>query len=95
MLLPFVVLAIGVGVVLYITLTILDKSPGTERMEELSRIIQNGARTFLFQEYKVFFPIVLLLALLFWYTTGYKNALAIVVGSIIVIAVTTRKQNRY
>ncbi len=82
MFLPLLALAIGVGVVLYLTLTILDKSPGTERMEELSRIIQNGAKTFLFQEYKVFFPIVLLLALLFWYTTGYKNALALVAGSV-------------
>jgi len=75
-------LTAGFATLLYLTLAVLDKSPGDERMEKLSRIIQRGARSFLFQEYVVFFPIVLALAILFFLTMGYKSAISFIIGSV-------------
>jgi len=61
---------------------VLDKSTGNERTEKISRIIQKGARSFLFQEYAVFFPIVFVIAILFGFSSGWTNAIAFIIGSI-------------
>ncbi len=72
----------GVALVIYLTLNVLDKSTGNERMDKISRIIQSGANSFLFQEYRVFFPIVLLIAVLFYFSSGYQDALAFIIGAL-------------
>jgi len=72
----------GVALVIYLTLNVLDKSTGNERMDKISRIIQSGANSFLFQEYRVFFPIVLLIAALFYFSSGYQDALAFIIGAL-------------
>lgn len=82
MILLFSSIAIGTVLIIYLTLSVLDKSPGNEKTERISNIIQKGARSFLFQEYTVFFPIVIVLALLFTFTTGYKQALSFIIGSV-------------
>ncbi|MGC8820635.1 MAG: sodium-translocating pyrophosphatase [Fervidobacterium sp.] len=81
MILPFSSVIIGVILIIYLTLNVLDKSSGNERTEKISKIIQIGARSFLFQEYAVFFPIVGVLAVLFGFTTGYKEAASFIIGS--------------
>ncbi len=82
MILLFSSIAAGTILIIYLTLSVLDKSPGNEKTERISSIIQKGARSFLFQEYTVFFPIVIFLALLFTFTTGYKEALSFITGSV-------------
>ncbi len=82
MILLFSSIAIGTVLIIYLTLSVLDKSPGNEKTERISNIIQKGARSFLFQEYTVFFPIVIVLALLFTFTTGYKEAISFITGSV-------------
>ncbi|MFN6991967.1 MAG: sodium-translocating pyrophosphatase, partial [Fervidobacterium sp.] len=72
----------GFALVIYLTLSVLDKSTGNEKTDKISRIIQTGARSFLFQEYTVFFPIVALLSIIFFFSNGYKEALAFLTGSI-------------
>jgi len=72
----------GVILVVYLTLTVLDKSTGNERTEKISRIIQKGARSFLFQEYAIFFPIVFVLAVLLGFSSGWTNAIAFIIGSV-------------
>ncbi|AMW33297.1 sodium-translocating pyrophosphatase [Fervidobacterium islandicum] len=72
----------GLVLIIYLTLTVLDKSPGNEKTEKISRIIQKGARSFLMQEYTVFFPIVFALAILFGFSSGWTKATAFVIGSI-------------
>ncbi|MGC8955645.1 MAG: sodium-translocating pyrophosphatase [Fervidobacterium sp.] len=81
MILPFSSVIIGTILIIYLTLNVLDKSSGNERTEKISKIIQIGARSFLFQEYAVFFPIVGVLAVLFGFTTGYKEAASFIIGS--------------
>jgi K(+)-stimulated pyrophosphate-energized sodium pump len=81
LILPFSSVIIGTILIIYLTLNVLDKSSGNERTEKISKIIQIGARSFLFQEYAVFFPIVGVLAVLFGFTTGYKEAASFIIGS--------------
>ncbi len=71
----------GTILIVYLTLNVLDKSPGNEKTEKISRIIQRGAKSFLFQEYTIFFPIVFLLSLLFGFSSGWVNAISFIIGS--------------
>ncbi|MFN3691863.1 MAG: sodium-translocating pyrophosphatase [Fervidobacterium sp.] len=82
MVLLFSSILTGFVLVIYLTLSVLDKSTGNEKTDKISRIIQTGARSFLFQEYAVFFPIVALLSIIFFFSNGYKDALAFLIGSV-------------
>jgi len=82
LILLFSAIGIGSALIIYLTLSVLDKSTGNEKTDKISRIIQTGARSFLFQEYAVFFPIVIALSLLFFFSSGYKEALAFIIGSV-------------
>lgn len=77
----FTVTAITIGYVILLTFRILDNSPGNERTIELSQIIQKGARSFLFQEYLVFFPVVFALAVILFIFLGWTVALSFLVGA--------------
>ena len=81
MILLFSSVIAGVVLIIYLTLTVLDKSPGNEKTEKISRIIQRGARSFLFQEYTVFFPLVFVLAILFGLSSGWTKAIAFIIGA--------------
>lgn len=78
----YVSVAAGGTLLVFLTLNVLDKSPGNERTEKLSRIIQRGARSFLLQEYVVFFPIVALLSLIFLLLSGHGSALSFLTGAV-------------
>ncbi|HON04287.1 MAG TPA: sodium/proton-translocating pyrophosphatase, partial [Fervidobacterium sp.] len=82
MIILFSSIVAGVAVIIYLTLNVLDKSTGNEKMDKISRIIQSGANSFLFQEYRVFFPIVLLIAVLFYFSASYQDALAFIIGAL-------------
>ncbi|MBI4559899.1 MAG: sodium-translocating pyrophosphatase [Candidatus Hydrogenedentes bacterium] len=51
--------------VVYLARYVLSKPQGTEKMAAISRLIQQGARAFLFREYMYVFPVVLTIAVLF------------------------------
>ncbi|MGB9789011.1 sodium-translocating pyrophosphatase [Thermotoga caldifontis] len=72
---------LGIAYVLFLAFKILDSSPGSEKMVQLSKIIQDGARSFLFSEYKVFLPFVLALSSLLGFSLGWKIAGAFLVGA--------------
>ncbi len=76
----FLTVAVAFGYVIFLTFKILDSSPGNEKTMQLSLIIQKGARSFLFQEYSVFFPIVAGIAILLSFF-DFKAALALALGA--------------
>ncbi len=52
-------------VVVLLTLNILKKSSGDEKMKDISLMIQDGARTFLKREYKTVAFVVVAIAIIF------------------------------
>jgi len=78
----FAATLVTIGYVIFLSFRILDNSPGNEQTIELSRIIQKGARSFLFEEYLVFFPAVLALAVLLFIFLGWKTAVSFLVGAV-------------
>lgn len=82
MLALFVVVASAIIYVIFLTFKILDNSPGNEQTIYLSEIIQKGARSFLFQEYVVFLPLVLLLALCLFIFLGWIVAFSFLTGAL-------------
>ncbi|MBB6063247.1 K(+)-stimulated pyrophosphate-energized sodium pump [Thermosipho japonicus] len=73
--------AISVVFILILAFKILEKSSGNERTTQLSEIIQKGAKSFLLQEYKVFFPVIFALAIFFYFIVGIKASIALLIGS--------------
>nr|WP_241240685.1 sodium-translocating pyrophosphatase [Thermotoga sp. Ku-13t] len=77
----FITSLLGIAYVLFLAFKILDSSPGNERMVQLSKIIQDGARSFLLSEYKVFLPFVLALSSLLGFSLEWKIAGTFLVGA--------------
>ncbi|WP_126993016.1 sodium-translocating pyrophosphatase [Thermosipho globiformans] len=73
--------AISVVFILILAFKILEKSSGNERTTQLSEIIQRGAKSFLLQEYKVFFPVIFALAIFFYFIVSIKASIALLIGS--------------
>ncbi|MCF7934942.1 MAG: sodium-translocating pyrophosphatase [Synergistales bacterium] len=57
-------------------------SVSNERVNELSRIIQKGAMTFLSTEYRWLFPFVVVVALLLWWKISTPTAICFVFGAL-------------
>lgn len=55
-------------------------SEGTEEMSEIAHAIRIGANTFLLNEYKVLFVVVIALAILFWLFLSESSAVAFIIG---------------
>ena len=74
----------------YLVRYVLSKPEGTERMATISRLIQQGARAFLFREYAYVGPVVVIIAIIFtvigWVRPdiglGWKTAAAFVTGAV-------------
>lgn len=81
MLLAFIASVLGLAYVLILVVKILDSHPGTEKTVQLSEIIQKGARSFLFQEYKVFLPFVLALSILLGVSMDWYVAIVFIIGA--------------
>jgi K(+)-stimulated pyrophosphate-energized sodium pump len=70
--------------VLYLVLWISRKSPGTERMMEISAAIQSGARAFLVREYKTVFVVVVVIAVALSLTNlGWRTGVSFAFGAVI------------
>ncbi|MEN3008903.1 sodium-translocating pyrophosphatase [Pseudothermotoga sp.] len=83
MFLAFIASLLGLAYVLLLSMKILDSSPGNEKTMQLSEIIQKGARSFLFQEYKVFLPFVLALSILLGISLDWYISAVFTIGAIL------------
>ncbi|MFH1510192.1 MAG: sodium-translocating pyrophosphatase [Candidatus Woesearchaeota archaeon] len=82
--LVFVVTFVGLGLALHNARRIMQKSPGTDRMVEISRAIHEGATAFLNKEYRVIavFVLLVVLVLVLFVPDGWKLSIAFVLGSV-------------
>lgn len=71
---------IVVGILVIIT---LRQPEGTDRMKELSRWIQEGARTFLYREYTFIFIVVGIIAVCFIIGSKWQISVSFIVGAIV------------
>ena len=65
----------------YKTSSVSKVSPGTERMQEIAQSISEGARAFLFAEYKILVFFVIILFVLIGFAIGWLTAVCFLVGS--------------
>ncbi|HPZ00820.1 MAG TPA: sodium-translocating pyrophosphatase, partial [Clostridiales bacterium] len=85
----YAVPAAGLLALLYaflLTLRILRAPEGTEKMKEIAGHIQEGARAFLFSEYKVLVLFVLVLFLLLSFAIDFPTALCFLLGAFFSVA---------
>lgn len=81
-LLAVVIAALGIVYAAYGFVKVKTLPEGTMEMSEIAKAIRIGANTFLFNEYKVLIPIVLLLAILFAIFLSTSSAVAFLIGVI-------------
>jgi K(+)-stimulated pyrophosphate-energized sodium pump len=92
---PFLKIAAAASVlalvfVVYLIRNVLSKSQGNETMQRISKMVQEGARAFLWREYQYVYSFVILTALLIsligvWkpeLDLGWKTALAFMAGAV-------------
>lgn len=70
--------------VLYLVIWTLRKNQGTDKMKTLSRAIQDGAKAFLFREYKTVFLVVVVIAVAISFTNlGWNTGVSFAFGALI------------
>jgi K(+)-stimulated pyrophosphate-energized sodium pump len=78
-----VALVCAAAAVLYgliITQRLLSKSPGNERMQEISGAVQEGAKAYLNRQYMIIAAVAVPIALVLWVLQDYKTAIGFVIG---------------
>jgi len=74
----------AMGMVIILARSVLSKSPGSERMIELSKAIQEGAAAFLNREYRtvlfILIPVAIIIALVLRWETSFSFVLGAVVS---------------
>ena len=68
---------------LIITQRLLAKSPGNERMQEISGAVQEGAQAYLNRQYTIIAAVAVPIAIVLWLLQDYKTALGFVLGGIL------------
>jgi K(+)-stimulated pyrophosphate-energized sodium pump len=68
---------------LIITQRLLSKSPGNERMREISGAVQEGAQAYLNRQYTIIAAVAIPIAIVLWLLQDYKTALGFVFGGIL------------
>jgi K(+)-stimulated pyrophosphate-energized sodium pump len=101
---PFWVVGVGILGLLfafYFAKSVLNGNPGNERMQEISKAIQEGAMAFLNREYRTLIPIVLIIFIVLWWGSGWETAVSFLSGSLlsavagyIGMSITTRANSR-
>jgi len=84
--LPAIGAALGAGFlgllfVVYLSIKILRKSQGTEKMREISEMIHEGAMAFLFREFSAIILFVVTLGVVLYFFVAKKTAIAFVSGA--------------
>ena len=75
--------AIGIITAISLARWVLRQDPGTERMNELSKKIQTGAKAFLFSEYKVLVFFVAAVFIVMCFTLSWLTGVAFLTGAIL------------
>ncbi len=84
LLIPLIAGLLAMIFVLYLVLWTSRKSPGTERMREISAAIQTGARAFLMREYKTVFLVVAAIAVVLSLTNlSWRTGISFAFGALV------------
>ncbi|MDO9463885.1 MAG: sodium-translocating pyrophosphatase [bacterium] len=89
LLFPLICSFLALGFVIILSIGVLKKGEGTQKMKDISRLIQEGARAFLKREYSYIAVFVVLIAGLIGITPfitkgiglGWKTSIAFIIGS--------------
>src|SRR5215203_5574490 len=68
---------------LIITQRLLAKSPGNERMQEISGAVQEGAKAYLNRQYMIIAAVAVPIAIVLWLLQDYKTAIGFVIGGVL------------
>jgi K(+)-stimulated pyrophosphate-energized sodium pump len=68
---------------LLITQRLLAKSPGNERMQEISGAVQEGAKAYLSRQYAIIAAVAVPIAIVLWLLQDYKTAIGFVFGGVL------------
>ncbi len=85
MMVDAVVFALGAGIAVlayaaYLALSVVKAPAGTEKMQDISRAVQEGANAFLNRQYKTLAPVAVVLAVVIGYFINWQTGLAFVIG---------------
>ena len=78
-------ISFGVGLLAFlyalaVAFYVSKKPTGTKSMQDIAGAISDGAKAFLFRQYKTLLPVVVILLGLIWYFIGMNTAIAFLVG---------------
>jgi len=68
---------------LIITQRLMAKSPGNERMQEISGAVQEGAQAYLNRQYTIIAAVAIPIAIVLWLLQDYKTAIGFVFGGVL------------
>jgi K(+)-stimulated pyrophosphate-energized sodium pump len=68
---------------LIITQRLLSKSPGNDRMQEISGAVQEGAKAYLNRQYTIIAAVAVPIAIVLWLLQDYKTAIGFVIGGVL------------
>jgi len=68
---------------LVITQRLLAKSPGNERMQEISGAVQEGAKAYLSRQYTIIAAVAVPLLIVLWLLQNYQTAIGFAIGGIL------------
>jgi len=68
---------------LIITQRLLAKSPGNDRMQEISGAVQEGAQAYLNRQYTIIAAVAIPIAIVLWLLQDYKTAIGFVFGGVL------------
>jgi len=68
---------------LIITQRLLARSPGNERMQEISGAVQEGAKAYLSRQYTIIAAVAIPIAIVLWVLQDYKTTIGFVFGGIL------------
>ncbi|MSR79034.1 MAG: sodium-translocating pyrophosphatase [Candidatus Taylorbacteria bacterium] len=67
----------------FLVATILKKSKGGIKMQEISNAIEQGAKAYLSRQYKTIAPIAVILFIVLWYILNFATAAGFIVGALL------------
>jgi K(+)-stimulated pyrophosphate-energized sodium pump len=68
---------------LIVTQRLLAKSPGNDRMQEISGAVQEGAKAYLSRQYMIIAAVAGPIAIVLWLLQDYKTAIGFVIGAVL------------
>jgi K(+)-stimulated pyrophosphate-energized sodium pump len=68
---------------LIVTQRLLAKSPGNDRMQEISGAVQEGAKAYLNRQYTIIAAVAVPIAILLWLLQDYQTAIGFVIGGVL------------